>query len=329
MQVCYDSDVMRTRLFFVLCAGLALLAPSCQQLDGPLPAGCLKATDPEADALLQTARGHLASGKYKKAESVLNKLITRHPYAPCIPEAHFARAEAYAGKKDYRSAFKEYGKLVEGQQGSPLYAQALNRQLDMATSAAEGRLQVDMLGGMWKSKMDSSVVKEWLTNIIQNAPYNDMSAKAMFVLGNYLIELEEPEAACVIFAKLVERHPDSAYAPGAQLKAADLWAASRTRGNNNNLVNLHKALEAYEEFTLRFPHHKDIGRARAEIAKVKSSLVQQQLDLGRYYLERTNEYRSAVFCFEDVIRQKGVNPKAGAEAERLLPVARAKMNSPR
>ena len=51
-------------------------------------------------------------------------------------------------------------------------------------------------------------------------------------------------------------------------------------------------------------------------------MVNQQLEVGRYYLERSNEYTSAMFCFEDVIRQKEVNPEAAAEAEQLLKKAR-------
>jgi outer membrane protein assembly factor BamD (BamD/ComL family) len=47
-------------------------------------------------------------------------------------------------------------------------------------------------------------------------------------------------------------------------------------------------------------------------------MVQQQLEVGRYYLERSREYTSAIFCFEDVVRQKSINPDAAKEAEALL-----------
>ena len=51
-------------------------------------------------------------------------------------------------------------------------------------------------------------------------------------------------------------------------------------------------------------------------------MVQQQLEVGRYYLERSREYTSAIFCLQDVIRQKSVNPEAAKEAESLLEKAR-------
>ena len=52
-------------------------------------------------------------------------------------------------------------------------------------------------------------------------------------------------------------------------------------------------------------------------------MIQQQLEVGRYYLERSKEYTSAIFCFEDVIRQKSTNPEAAKEAEALLAKAKS------
>ncbi|MBR5879202.1 MAG: hypothetical protein IKY91_06570, partial [Akkermansia sp.] len=103
---------------------------------------------------------------------------------------------------------------------------------------------------------------------------------------------------------------------------AQLWANSHTRGDNN-LVNLSNAREAYEEFNLRFPKHAEASKALSEAANMEKLMVHQQLEVGRYYLDRSQEYTSAIFCFEDVIRQKETNPEAAAEAATLLAKARA------
>ena len=119
----------------------------------------------------------------------------------------------------------------------------------------------------------------------------------------------------------MEKYPDSRYAPDAQLMVAQLWASSHTRGDNN-LVNLSNAREAYEEFTLRFPNHPEARKAMGEALNMDRLMVHQQLEVGRYYLERSREYTSAIFCFEDVIRQKNINPEAAREAESLLAKAK-------
>lgn len=272
--------------------------------------------------MLAQARNYVAQNKLSDAESVLERLVKRYENAPCVPEARFLLAEVYEKRGVPRDAYDEYDKIITRYQSSPLYAKALDKQLSLAMAAAEGTLKVSVLG-LWNSSIDSGTVEEWLTKVISHAPYNDMAATATSLLGKYLVQNEKYEEAAMVYSKLVEDYPNSRYAPEAQLMVAQLWATSRTRGDQN-LVNLHRAQEAYEEFTLRFPNHADAGKALSEASNMRRLLVRQELEVGRYYLDRSHEYTSAIFCFENVIRQKKYNPEAAKEAERLLALARSR-----
>ena len=300
----------------MMAGACVLLLPMCDQVEGPLPAGSVQATDAKADAMLQNAKNLRASGRLSKAQSVLKNLVQYHALAPCAPQARFMLGEILEQRNDPRAAFKQYGKIVESYQGSELYARALNRQLSIGTAAATGKLKGKVLW-TWSVPMESDTVIEWLSTVVRNAPYADMSATASSVLGNYLMRQRKYDEACSVFQSLVEKYPDSPYAPTAQMMVAKLWAASHTRGNQN-LVNLDKAREAYDEFVLRFPGHEETGAARKGSADMQKLMVQQELEVGRYYLERARQYDSAVFCFENVIRQKEHNPQAAAEAQKLL-----------
>ncbi len=314
---------MRTFLLLSLCTLLVPVLTMCNSFDDTVPpAGMVKATEPEAAALLQRAQAYKAEGRNRKAISLLKDVRREHPLSAEAPQARFLLAEIYEEQGEYRDAFKEYGKLIERYQDSPLYDDALNRQLSMATAAANGKLKTDVLWGAWQTDMESSTVRDWLQSIITNAPYNDMSATASSILAKYLYDREQYDQARLVYAKLVEDYPDSRYAPQAQLMVANIWASDRTRGNRN-MVNLANAREAYEEFSLRFPNHPDARKALGEASNVERLLVEQELEVGRYYLERSREYTSAIFCFEDVIRQKRKNPEAAAEAAKLLERARA------
>lgn len=293
----------------------------CQSGNELIPAGTLTASEPEADALLSAARNHVAQNKLSAAESALERIIKRYDNAPCVPEARFLLAEVYEKQGVPRDAFDEYDKIITRYQSSNLYNKSLDRQLSLAMSAAEGSLKVPVFG-MWESTLDSSTVEEWLGKVILNAPYNDMAATATSILGKFLVKQEKFEEAAMVYNKLVEDYPNSRYAPEAQLMVAQLWATSRTRGDQN-LVNLRRAQEAYEEFSLRFPGHADAGKALSEASNMRRLLVRQELEVGRYYLERSREYTSAIFCFENVIRQKNNNPEAAKEAETLLARARS------
>lgn len=312
---------MKKNLQLLWCLGAVLPLTMCQTGNELMPAGTLVASEPAADALLQSARQHVAQNNLSDAEDDLKRIINRYENAPCVPEARFLLAEVYEKQGKPRDAFDEYDKIITRYQSSPLYTQALNRQLALAMAAAEGKLKVEVMG-LWSSELDSSAVIEWLSTVIRNAPYNDMAATATSVLGKYLVQKEKYEEAAMVYSKLVEDYPNSRYAPEAQLMVAQLWATSRTRGDQN-LVNLHRAQEAYEEFTLRFPNHEDAGKALAEASNIRRLLVRQELEVGRYYLERSKEYVSAIFCFENVIRQRKDNPEAAEEAQRLLKQAKA------
>lgn len=306
----------------LLAGACVLLLPMCDQMEGPLPAGVVQATDTKADALMAEAIRLRAAGKIGKSERRLEQIIMSHGLAPCAPQARFMLGESLEKRGQYRDAFKQYSKLVERYQGSPLYAQALNRQLAMATAAASGKIKGKVLW-MWNVPMESSVVIEWLESVINNAPYGDMAATACSILGDYHLKKKNYDEATMVYRRLVEKYPDSPYAPAAQMMVAQLWANSHTRGNQN-LVNLDKAREAYDEFSLLFPEHADSAKARQGAQQMSRLLVQQELEVGRYYLERSREYTSAIFCFENVIRQKSTNPEAAAEASKLLAVAKQK-----
>ena len=303
----------------------ALTLTMCSQDDGPLPAGRVQATDAKADALLARARGLQQAGKLSAARSVLTEIVSDHDLAPCAAQARMMIGEIEEKLGDPREAFRQYGKVVEGYQSSELYEQALNRQLAIGTAAANGKLMGKVLW-LWDVPMEEGKVLEWLQSVIKNAPYADMSATAASVLGNYLVKRKKFDEAAQVFKKLVEDYPDSPYAPGGQLMVARLWASSHTRGDNN-LVNLDRAREAYEEFTLLYPNHKDAGVARSGVKEMQRLMVDQELEVGRYYLERAREYGPAVFCFEDVIRQADVNPQAAQKARQYLAQARAALSA--
>ncbi len=287
--------------------------------------GQVKAVDPEAEALMVEAKEYQKEGRMSKSRTPLKEIVRYHALAPNAPEARYLLGQAYEATQDYRDAFKEYGKLINRYPQSDLYADALNRQLSMAMDAASGKLTVPVFWGAWETTMESGVVVNWLREIIEKAPYNDMAATASSILAKYLVDQDRPEEARMEYSRLVEKYPDSRYAPESQLMVAQLWANSHTRGDNN-LVNISNAREAYEEFTLRFPNHPEAGKAMSEASNMDRLMVQQQLEVGRYYLERSKEYTSAIFCFEDVIRQKSINPEAAKEAEKLLAEVKQAVN---
>ena len=306
---------------FPFCCLLPLAALSltmCEQNDNDLmPAGMVQPRDAEAERLYAEAEALARSGKIDDAISKLDVVVTQHTLSTVAPRARLLLGDLYERDGDYRQAFKEYQKLIERYHSSSLYEDALNRQLQMAMKAVNGEMKTDVAWGLWKTDMEASVVEEWLQSIAANAPYSDMAATALAALAKFqLTRLNEPARARATYQTLVQRYPNSPMVPAAQLMVAQLWASESTRGNDN-LVNLAKAQEAYEEFLLRFPNDRRAGLARQKVGEMRALLVEQELETGRYYLERAHLYSAAAQCFRNVQAQASVNPEAAREAKVL------------
>lgn len=312
---------------FALCVMSVTVLPMCQNADVKIPAvaGAISADNGPAEKLLSLAKEKQRAGKINAAIRDLKSVYRKYPASLQADDARLLLGELYEQKNDYREAFKHYKVLVNERQDSALYSTALQRMTSIAERGANGQIKVKVLG-LWNATMESSQVITWMQDIIACAPYDENSAKVSYMLGEFLIKEKKYDDACNVFAHLVDHFPTSGYAPMAQMKMADLWASSHTRGNRN-LVNLDKAQQAYEDFCHRFPGHKDAPKARAKAAQMRALHVEQELEVGRYYLERSREYQAAIFCFENVIRQKSVNPSAAAQAAVLLEQAKAANSS--
>ncbi len=302
-----------------------LLCQCSSDDDAAVPLGSIVAVDSEADTLIAQAAEQIAKGYPSKAIAPLREVLDEHPLAPNAAQARFMLGESYESLDTMRDAFKQYERVVKHYPSSPYYSKALNRQLAMAHAAAKGDIKGNVLWGLYKVDMEPSTVIEWLSSIIKNAPYNDMAAASSFILGQYLVDHDDIPEARLVYKKLVETYPTSKYAPSAQLMVAHLWADEHARGDQN-MANLSRAEEAYEEFTLRYPNDSRAGKALQQASNVRSLMVEQELEVALYYLERANQYRAAVFCLEEVVRKRHLNPAAAKKAESLLPAARAHLS---
>ncbi len=293
--------------------------------EGTLPISSTHYDENAAERIMQDGINLMSAGKFSSARSRFEKITDQYPLTDNAAKARYYIAQCFEKEDEPRDAFKQYDKLITSYPNSSLYAQAIARQRALAHGAASGEITGKILWGAWTPPMDSSVVIEWLQTVIRNAPFSDSAAESALALGNFQLERGDTERALDTFSKLVNEYPTSNYAAAAQMKVGMLWMQSSSRGDRN-LVNLNKAQEAFEEFSLLFPKHKDEPKAAKLAAETRQLMVGEQLKVARYYLERSKEYRPAVFMLEDIIRQEKTNPQAAEEARKLLPQAKALAN---
>ena len=92
-----------------------------------VPSGVIPA-DADPEALIALAEEHLAAGREKPAEAVLNRFLDRHPDHERVPEALYRRAEAAFNAEDYSGAVLRFQEVIDGHKDNPWAAWAMLRQ---------------------------------------------------------------------------------------------------------------------------------------------------------------------------------------------------------
>lgn len=294
---------MLARMTFrlVVCALLpasALTLTSCgPDADAPSLAGNTQAVAIEGEAFYQTAKKADDEGNRNKAIKLYDQTATRFPFAPSAPQARFRQAELLQEKGDILKAFDAYDKFLVRFQGSGLYSTALNRQIAMAQSAADGDVKSSMLGLKTKLSLDKTV--EMLEKVRNNAPKSAAAAKAQFTIGELNEAKNEYKDAIAAYRLLVADQPTSPLAPEALFRVGVILTEEADRGNQNQ-GNLDLAREAFNDYLIQYPGHSRNAEARKLEAALGGRDLQRSYDVAEFY-RKTGKLDSAKVYYRDIV----------------------------
>lgn len=267
-------------------------------------AGSLQAENPEADKLLSKAEQAVSEGKNRRARKNLNEIINVHPLAPNADRAHLMLGELYESQDNPIKAFEIYADLAKKYPASQLYSEALRRQERIAFAAADGDIKSSFLG--LKTRYPTKKIAEMLESAAQNAPQSTVAAKARYRIGELYRGRRKDAEARTAFLKVVDEHPYSSYAEDAQFQIGEMLIAE-ARDGNQDLANLNAARDAFQDYLQRYPSGKHAKTARQRIAEAKSRDIGRNYDIAEFYRKKNN-YKSAIFYYREVIKNKGENP---------------------
>ncbi len=285
----------------VVCALLpasALTLISCgPDADAPSLAGNTQAMAIEGEAFYQNAKKADDEGNRNKAIKLYDETATRFPFAPSAPQARFRQAELLQEKGEILKAFDAYDKFLIRFQGSNLYSTALNRQIAMAQSAADGDVKSSMLGLKTRLSVDKTV--EMLEKVRNNAPKSAAAAKAQFTIGELYEAKKQYKKAIAGYRLLVEDQPASPLAPEALFRVGVILTEEADRGNQNQ-GNLDLAREAFNDYLIQYPGHSRNAEARRLEAALGGRDLQRSYDVAEFYL-KTGKLDSAKVYYRDII----------------------------
>jgi len=284
--------------------------------DTPSLAGNTQSAALEGEVFYQKAKQADDAGKTGKAIKLYDQTATRYPFAPSAPQARFRQAELLQQQGEILKSFNAYDQFLSRFQGSGLYTTALNRQISMAQSAADGDVKSSLLGLKTRLSLEKTV--EMLEKVRDNAPKSAAAAKAQFTIGELNEAKKKYKEAIAAYRKLVIDQPGSAQAPEALFRVGVILTAEADRGNQNQ-GNLDLAREAFNDYLIQYPGHSRNAEARKLEAGLGSRDLQRSYDIAEFY-QKTGKTESAKVYYRDIVARSksgSIHDKAKARLKEL------------
>ena len=285
-------------LRLVACILISASLLSCgPDADAPSLAGNTQSAAIEGEAFYQKAKQADDAGKSAKAIKLYDQTATRYPFAPSAPQARFRQAELLQQQGEIVKSFEAYDKFLSRFQGSGLYTTALNRQVAMAQSAADGDIKSSLLGIKTKLSLEKTV--EMLGKVRDNAPKSAVAAKAQFTIAQLYESKKKYKEAIAAYRQLVKDQPTSAQAPEALFRVGVILTEEADRGNQNQ-GNLDLAREAFNDYLIQYPGDSRNAEARRLEAGLGNRDFQRSYDIAEFYL-KTGKTESAKVYYRDIV----------------------------
>ncbi len=302
---------------FALISASAFHVVSCgPDPDLPIMAGNTQAAASEGEKFYQIAKLADDAGKVGKAIKLYDETATLYPLAPSAPQARFRQAQLLEQRGEIVKSFDAYDQFLSRFQGSGLYSTALNHQITVAQSAADGDVKQSLLGLKTKLSLDKTV--EMLGKVRVNAPESPAAAKAQFTIGRLYEGKKKSKEAITAYRLLVRDQPGSAEAPEALFRVGLILTAAADRGTQNQ-ANLDLAKEAFNDYLIQYPGHSRNAEARQFIANVGGKDLQRSYDIAEFY-QKTGKTESAKVYYRDIVNRApsgALHDKAAARLKEL------------
>lgn len=277
----------------------SMFVVSCGNDDGTIQlAGNTRGGTGEAEGLYQKAKSLDDAGKTKKAVKIYAQVADNFPMSPSAATARFRQAEILEQQGEIQDSFEAYQKFLQRYQSSNLYSKALNSQVRMAQSVADGKVKSSFLG--LKSKISIKETVEMLGQLRDNAPRSEISANAQFKIGELYQSEKDYKESIDAYRKLVRDQPDTSQAAEALFRVGIVLLEQADAGNHNQ-GTLDLAGEALNDYLLQYPNHSKNAEAKRLLTSLQSRDLNRSLEIAKFY-DRTGQTESAKVYYRDIVK---------------------------
>lgn len=306
--------------FLIAAATLFVAQPSAhafidrifKKADKPVPSTAERpAQDAEADALLAEARENQSAGNVGRALDQYSSLLKRYPFSQAAPEAAYAKALIIRDTGKLKDAFDAFQRFITDHRSSPRFADAIEKQYEIAEEAKGGKKQRSLI--MIPMKLGSEDVIEMFRSIITNAPFGKYAPLAQFSIGEIYQDKGDKDLAVTAYQGVVDNYPSSTQAGEAQFRIGAISnIAAQKSEDTSNLVATRDALTSYVAAN---PSGDRSTEAESILTQVNAAEATQSLEIGKFY-ERQGKPKAAAIYYNEAL--KFGTAEASLEARGLL-----------
>lgn len=261
---------------------------------------------------LDMAKKLQADGKYEQALKAYRILVRKWPLSFFAPEAQFNIGICMEKEGQFWDAFQSYQKMVKKYPASNFFEQALDREFAIGNLYLAGEPQ-----RLWKIPMGPSMDRtvEIFEAIIKAAPYGANAAQAQFKIGLARENQKKFSDAVDAYTKILDKYPGNSIAADAQYQIGYAWYSSANEAEYDQSA-AEKAIEAFEDFVVRYPNSEKVPAAQAHIDTLKSKEMQGSFYIAKFY-EKAKNYKAAYIYYNDVVRQNPDSKEAQISKKKI------------
>ncbi|MCS7062442.1 MAG: outer membrane protein assembly factor BamD [Methylacidiphilales bacterium] len=247
---------------------------------------------------LEIGNRYFEKGDYDNALKAYRSLIRRWPLSFMAPEAQFKIGQCLEKRGAFWDAYRAYNTMLQKYPNSEFFNQALERQMAIGNLYLAGekrRLLKIPLGADYQKAV------EIFEGIVRTAPFSRFAPEAQYKAGLAMENMSRYIEAVAAYNRVLERYPADDIADDAQYQIGYAWLRASQKSDYDQSA-AQKALEAFEEFLIRYPTSEKAPQARQHISRLKGLSAESSLNIARFY-EKQKNYEAAYIYYNDVIQQ--------------------------
>ncbi|MCH2025319.1 MAG: tetratricopeptide repeat protein [Verrucomicrobiales bacterium] len=260
----------------------------------------LKTQEPLAKRKLDQALTYEKKGLDAKAATQYQYIIKNYPFTSSAPTSQYKLAEHLMKKGKLKKAFEAFQDFVDKYKSSSLYIKAIQAQYKIARSAQERNSNHKIF--FLPKKFQQSVLLEWFTSIIDNAPFSPLAPLAQFAIAELYENDDKPSQAIAAYQSMVDKHPNHSKSPEAQFRIGEI-ARKKIEAGSRDHANIVSARNAMEDVIVAYENSPRAKEAKIALARFDSIEAKQFYETAVFY-EKQNQLRSAVIYYEKAAKAK-------------------------